>query len=129
MANLGVEARLAGRDLEYPYPIVNVSQGSRKAEFEPIGEDAVTQVLGTESKKIDVKGHCYIRTANFIDNLDRGETVRFRSWRGDGRILVLDTTTTREGGWGGMKEFDENRKFTYTINATEAEPGSWTPNV
>lgn len=125
----GPQAELAGRTLEYPYPEVVVKQGTRTASFEPIGEPAVTQVLGAESRKLTIKGYAHPYTAGFIDTLAKGETVQFFCYRGSGTIVILDTSTQPLEDHGGMVSHEGQLRHTYTIEAAEAGENSWTPRV
>jgi len=122
---------LNGRKLTWKYPYLDTSKGTRTAEFEPIGGDAVIQVLGEESRSLSLSGGAFYEDANFIESLDRGEVVELIHYRGSGEVVALETSTTRSDGdgWGGKPDHPDERVFRYSIELAEAFPGSFTFRV
>lgn len=106
----GVDIRFS-----YRYPEVSVDTESRTVELNPIGDNTVVQHLGSGDKVLDVRGHCYLSTANKIDKLTKNDKVAVRTDRFRGTAVVKSTTTDPEGGVGGKQPNSmEPHKWRYT---------------
>lgn len=109
-------------ELEYRYPLIDVSGSSRTVTHEPIGVQAVVQHLGADARELEMRGHCYRDEANIIDTLSLSGKIELRSDRWSGYAIVTSHNTTHTKAKGGARPENthENKNFDYRISLKEA---------
>ena len=111
------------KELEYQYPLIDISGSARVVTHSPIGERSVTQHLGAEARTLEMRGHCYLDEANFIDTLSEYSMVEVRSerdgWSGFAIVTDHNTTHTKRKGGKRTANTNENKNYDYRISMTE----------
>lgn len=108
---------IGGREFSIvKFPEISVEVNARTVTLEPINEPSITQHMGVESKKIDIRGSCFRDGANYLDDIsDNGDPVSVTSDRFNGDV-VIESASTNPAGF----EIQEERVYDYRLSMREA---------